>query len=301
MKQVYFHGKRRKRQYFEGWYLKHQNRERAISFIPAFHIKEKGQRSASIQIITKEQSVVVPFPSNQFFAEENRFCCKIGKNIFSEKGISVDIETEAFSVKGKLLYGNFREPESDVMGIFSKIPFLQCNHGVLSFAHSLRGALKIQGETVNFGGGTGYIEKDWGSSFPEAYLWTQCSWFDRGECSIMVSVADIPFVGTHFNGCICTIYFHGREYRLATYKGVKILQSSSREIILLQDDMKVQVRLLEERGNKLKAPVKGAMDREILESLACKVHYAFEKGGRMLFDFTSESASFESSKMEESK
>lgn len=299
MKGSYFHGKRKKRKFFEGWYLKHQCREQAISFIPAFHVREKGEKSASIQVITPKQSVNVLFPSEQFFAEENRFCCRIGKNIFSEKGISVDIETEEFSVKGKLLYGSFAKPSSDVMDIYGKIPFLQCNHGVLSFSHSLRGALNIQGETINFGGGTGYIEKDWGSSFPESYLWTQCGWYDKGECSIMVSVADIPFALTHFNGCICTIYYHKKEYRLATYKGVKIEKLSSREVLLIQGELKLYVRLLREDGKKLQAPKKGAMDRIILESLTCTVRYIFQIREKVLFDVTSEFASFESCGLEE--
>ena len=41
----------------------------------------------------------------------------------------------------------------------------------------------------------------------------------------MLSVADIPFAGTHFTGSVGSVFFRGKEYRLATYKGLKIQNS----------------------------------------------------------------------------
>jgi len=37
-----FHGETKRRSYFEGWYLKHQNAERTVAVIPAFHLDKKG-------------------------------------------------------------------------------------------------------------------------------------------------------------------------------------------------------------------------------------------------------------------
>ena len=49
-----FHGEHKKKSYFEGWYFKHQGSGRTVAFIPAFHIDEKGERSASLQVITDD-------------------------------------------------------------------------------------------------------------------------------------------------------------------------------------------------------------------------------------------------------
>ena len=57
----------------------------------------------------------------------------------------------------------------------------------------------------------GYIEKDWGTSFPNKYFWLQCNDFATGNASIMISVAEIPFLGTKFTGCICSVYLNGKN------------------------------------------------------------------------------------------
>ena len=73
-----------------------------------------------------------------------------------------------------------------------------------------------------FSNGSGYIETDRGHSFPRKYLWTQCLW-DGPKCgSLMLAIATIPLPVGGFTGCICSIFYGVREYRLATYRGVKI-------------------------------------------------------------------------------
>lgn len=49
MKVKYFHGIGKKGPYFEGWYLKHQNKGKTIAFIPAVHADKEGNWTASIQ------------------------------------------------------------------------------------------------------------------------------------------------------------------------------------------------------------------------------------------------------------
>ena len=48
MKEKYFHGTGKKGPYFEGWYLKHQNKGKTIAFIPAVHADKEGNWTASI-------------------------------------------------------------------------------------------------------------------------------------------------------------------------------------------------------------------------------------------------------------
>ena len=61
-----FHGEKKKKSFFEGWYLKHQSGKESLSFIPAFHIDEEGNRSASIQVITNDESFYTEFPMRIF-------------------------------------------------------------------------------------------------------------------------------------------------------------------------------------------------------------------------------------------
>ena len=48
--------------YFEGWYLKHQNRDDTIAFIPAVHADQNGQWTVSLQIVTEEVPGILLIP-----------------------------------------------------------------------------------------------------------------------------------------------------------------------------------------------------------------------------------------------
>ena len=109
----------------------------------------------------------------------------------------------------------------------------------------------------------------------------------------MLSVADIPMMGTYFTGIIGVVMWQGKEYRLATYLGAKIVQIQNRTLRIIQGDMEFEARLLESAGRPLMAPAKGDMVRTIHESAACRAFYQFRKGKRTLFSFETELASFE--------
>lgn len=291
-----FHGARKKRSYFEGWYLKQQNEEETIALIPAFHIDSKGFPTASLQIVTDEASHFVTFPAQDFQADPRRFCVQIAGNTFCEKGILLNLHTKQLSLTGKLRFGPFTPPISDIMGPFRFVPFLQCRHSVISLSHRVNGSLELNDKRYSFENGTGYLEGDRGRSFPAAYLWSQCNWQELGPCCVMLAVASIPFLGTSFTGCICSVSYAGREYRLATYCGAKVLQWSDEEAIIAQGDSLLQITLLEQRAHNLRAPNNGAMLRTIRESPSCRVRYRFLQKGKKLFDVTNSQASFEFSK-----
>lgn len=291
-----FHGSKKRRSFFEGWYLKHQSKDITISFIPAYHVSSAGKSGVSIQILTQNYSGSAAYGAEQFLVNQEHFSIQIEKNHFSDTGIAVDIALDDFYVRGSLTYGALIPLSSDIMGPFARIPFLQCNHGVLSMSHRLNGFLDINGKEMDFTGGTGYIEKDWGSSFPQSYLWTQCCFLSPqgSPCSVMLSVAHIPMLGTHFTGCICAIWYEGKEYRLATYNRVKIKKYTHTEVILQQGNLQLHAKLLTLASRPLQAPAEGNMTRTVYESASCPVQYRFTADGAMMFDITVPNASFES-------
>lgn len=290
-----FHGGRKSKSYFEGWYLKHQKDNFSIAFIPAFHIDETGRRSASIQVITDGGSYHFPFMEEEFSVSQKHFCVRIGKNLFSGKGISVDLKNDDFAIAGTVHYSSFAALRSDIMGPFHFIPFMQCNHGVLSMIHNLKGSLKINGKDYELTDGAGYVEKDFGHSFPRFYTWTQCSdWTGKRDCSLMASAAHIPFGMLTFTGCICAVWYHGKEYRFATYLGAKIVKNTEDELLIKQGRYRLYINRLADYNNKpLYAPQCGSMNRIIKENIACKVRYRLMVSKKVIFDFTNDRASYE--------
>lgn len=278
------------RDFFEGWYYKQQSAECVMALIPACHRDQNGA-AASLQLIIPGQVFCIGFPKEALkIVSRKEPAITLGDNLFSSRGIRLNICTEEVEVVGQLDFGTLTRPEHDVMGPFAFVPFMECRHSVFSMRHDVQGALTLNGRRLDFGGGTGYIEGDRGNSFPKRYLWTHCS---TEEASLMLSVADIPFLGGCFTGIISMIVFRGQEFRLATYLGAKVLVVGDGRAEVRQGEYRLKVHLLEDKSQLLAAPVQGSMTRHIHESLACRVSYSFSRGKDVLFDFVTPYASFE--------
>lgn len=279
--------KHKQHTYFEGFYLKHQNEKMSIAFIPSIHITN-GEGYALIQVIANDFTSVFRFDLYDALIVDTTIM--IGKNVFSKEGIYVDLKNDDTHIIGRLFYDNIISLNKDIMGFFKYLPKMECSHGVISIHHKTRGSLIINEQEINFNNGCGYIEKDFGISFPKRYLWTHCIF---KNISIMISVANIPYLGMHFDGCISIILYKGKQYRLATYKGAKIISFKNDEVILKQGKYTLKAKLIKYDVQILKAPQNGQMNREIMESIACHVYYEFCKNQTILFSFVSNQASFE--------
>lgn len=226
----------------------------------------------------------ITYSIDEFAILRNKFGVRIGKNIFTEDGITLNLKTPKLSVVGKLEFSKFTTLKYDIMGPFHYVPFMQCRHSVYSLAHYIKGSLYVNGREICFNQGLGYVEGDRGTEFPSDYLWTQCSWNENGNNAVMISVADIPIGKISFTGCIGVVYYGGKEYRLATYLGVKIRKYNKRELWVQQGEYDLQVKLIDEDPYNLLAPVKGKMTRIVYESIECKIRYRFMLHGSVLFD-----------------
>lgn len=279
--------------YFQGWYFKHQQGKNTIAFIPGINIDERGNKFAFIQLISNTSSYIVEYEFDDFEAAKNPLYIRIKNNLFSEKGIQIDMQNKHLQIRGKIDYGRLTPIRNDIMGPFRFLPFMECRHGIISLFHNVQGELSVNGQIIKMQNDIGYIEKDWGRSFPKTYLWTQCSDNKNGACSVMISVADIPYAGMYFKGCICSVYCNGKEYRLATYRGVKIIACSNTYLELRQGKYRLTVEINQNTPQKLLAPVNGSMNRIIHENTSCAARYLFYNGNKLLLDLNSRHASFE--------
>nr|WP_319487572.1 tocopherol cyclase family protein [uncultured Caproiciproducens sp.] len=290
---INYHALHRSHSYFEGWYFKHQNADSDIAFIPGVNFNELGEKNAFIQVITKEGSFHISYPYSEFRAWRYKVAVRIGKNIFTEKGMKIDIQNPEIECTGTVRYLSPTPIKSDIMGPFHLIPFMECNHGIISMKHDLTGSITLNKRKMDLSGGTGYIEKDWGTSFPSSYLWMQCNRFTDTSCSVMVSIAEIPFTGFHFQGCIAVVCFRGREYRFATYRGVQIVRCGETGFILKQGKYLLEAEIQPRPSQKLFAPKSGEMSRVIHESVSSSVRVRLFVDDIALFDLTSDEAGCE--------
>lgn len=274
-----FQGRLSQKRYFEGWYFKHVSAglDQVYSFIPGVSLNTRHPH-AFIQIINGicGETHYIEYPLSDFKFRRDYFWVKIGKSEFCADSMQIDIENAEINVKGRLSYpGRVKYPSSllspGIMGWYSFVPYMECKHGVVSVNHSISGSLNINDQTIDFSGGKGYIEKDWGRSFPETWIWMQSNNFDQADASLMISIAKIPWLGSHFTGFLGFLYFDSKFYPFSTYNGAKITNSTL-DNGLLNISMKHHQHMLNitatiNKSGVLKAPQAGSMDRHIKESI----------------------------------
>jgi tocopherol cyclase len=135
--------------------------------------------------------------------------------------------------------------------------------------------LSVGGRSTDFTGGKGYVEKDWGRSFPKAWVWTQTNHFGETNACLTASVAHIPWLGGSFTGHIVGLWLRGRLYRFTTYTGARVsrLELSPDEVTLAVEDHRyaLEIRCRRQEGGVLAAPREGAMTGRIVEAMTASV------------------------------
>lgn len=301
-----FQGSLEKENYFEGWYFKNVSAglDSVLSFIPGVSLSP-GLKQAFIQVIDGItcNTRFISYPVESFSSDKKKLGIKVGDSFFSEERIVLDINDDELSVKGELSYSsNARYPRKlfspGIMGWYSFVPRMECRHAIVSANHLISGQLSVNGSAVDFSGGKGYAEKDWGTSFPEAWLWCQANNFSSSDASLFVSVAKIPWMGRHFTGLIAFLLTGGKFYLYATYNGsvIRDLTRSSDEVAfsLKGRDTTLRVRIIQRGSGLLKAPVSGRMSRIIRESVDSDVEAVLTgSGGNVIFSDYSRRAGVE--------
>ena len=303
-----FQGTHRKKGYFEGWYLKliDQTRTAVFALIPGVSIgKTKEESHAFVQLINAVtgKTEYFRFAFDAFSADRKKFDVRIGNNHFWDGGIDVDLQNDTTSLKASLRFENIEKyPTSllhpGIMGPFSFVPGMECYHGIVNIRHTIVGTMTYNGALLEMTGGEGYIEKDWGKSFPQAWLWMQANHFANPNSSFMFSIARIPWLGTSFTGLISFLRTEQGLFRFATYNGSKV-QSLKMNGDQIKATLKSPTHMLSftanyARGGILKAPKNGMMLREIEESITAEISLElYDHHGNMLYQDASNRAGME--------
>jgi len=282
-----------RKEYFEGWYYKQvsPDQKTVICLIPGLSIY-KGKSSPFIQINLTEKTEDTWRQTTDWLdctalsAQDEPFLIELDGNQFRRDSISIAYSGERLNVTGTLGFRDAVTPPASrwaptMMGPFSYLPGMECIHSVISLSHTLEGSLEINGRLVDFTRGKGYIEKDWGSSFPKRYIWMQSNHFVK-EGSLFFSWADIPALGTVFPGYIAHLYYQGKHYRFATYTPGKCnLQAGEHgvEVLLTNRDYELQITATQAVGAELIAPHHGKMVQTIKEGLYGQLSFRLKQRG----------------------
>lgn len=107
----------------------------------------------------------------------------------------------------------------------------------------------------------------------------------------MLSIANIPLKIFAFKGFICSLIINNKEYRFATYNYSKIIKyeidDNKVNIILKRGKYYLYVKSEYSNKFKLKAPVKGSMEKDIYESIDSKIKITLKENDNIIFEDTS--------------
>lgn len=286
---------------FEGWYIKLVDApgRQPYALIPGVFLG--ADRHAFIQVLDGRAGTASyhRFPIESFEAARDRFDVSIAGNRFATSGVSLDIDAESSSakqgVKGRIDFGPWRPwpvtaLSPGIMGPYSFIPFMECNHGILSLDHTLEGTLEVDGQCTDFTGGRGYVEKDWGRGFPAGYVWVHSNHFARDGVSLTAAVAMIPWLTGTFRGYIIGFLLDGELHRFTTYTGSVLerleMSDTHLHLVIRNRTHRLDVDAEKADGAILHAPYEKQMIERVAETMTSRVDVRLRRvdDGRTLFE-----------------
>lgn len=290
--------------FFEGCYYKLISKDENYAYAiiaGASFGKDKNSSHSFIQVYDGKQNKYDyhKFDIDDFYYSKETLEMKIKDNHFTLNELKLRVSDELGKIEGELYLDNIHSWPSaclspGAMGWFELMPFMECYYGILSFNNSIKGSLKVEGKNLDFTNGKGYIEKNWGKSFPESWIWIQSNHFDTYDASIVVSVATIPFLTTSFPGFVIGFWHQGKLYQFCTYTGAKIIslgveklsaEKSKISLITKSKHYELHMEAVKMGGYDLKAPVVGGMTGRCDESLTSEIYvslYHKEKNTKRL-------------------
>lgn len=294
-----YHGHGKRDNFFEGWYFKFvdANERHIHAVIPGVFLGDNRSAShAFVQVLDGLTgcSTYHRYPLDQFRASDQEFDVRVGPNHFQVDRITLDIAAPERTLRGELKFDGITPwPVSafspGIMGPYAFAPFMECYHGVLGLDHAVSGILLMNDETIDFAGGRGYVEKDWGQAFPKAWIWGQTNHFEQPGTSITVSVATVPWLRGAFRGFVIGLWHNRQLYRFTKYNGSKItgLRLTDTHIILNAENRRHRLEVVAARneGGLLHAPYRSDMLQRVTESLTATIRVKLieSAGGRVIF------------------
>lgn len=294
-----YHGRGKQPPFFEGWYFKlvDASQQQRWAIIPGIFLShDPARHHAFVQVLdgVTGRATYHIYPAEAFWAAPDAFEVRIGPNEFSASRIKLALTHDERAVMGEVHFQNTTPwpvtlASPGIMGWYAWIPAMECYHGVVSLDHSLSGGLSIAGREIDFAGGRGYIEKDWGQSFPAAWVWMQTNHFPSPGVCLTASIAIIPWLRSAFPGFIVGLWHDARLYRFATYTGARTehLEITDTHVIWTIRDRHHRLEMTAERagGGLLLGPTRQEMHKRVNETLGATVGVRLTTlGGRVIFD-----------------
>jgi hypothetical protein len=303
-----FHWPAKQYPFFEGYYYKlySTRQDRTLAFIPGvFDNGIQADRHAFLQVLDSKGNRYRYLRSlvSELVPSGTGFDLRLGTSRFTLNSCSLDVRHAEAEITGTVgLTGIIPWPKRALwrgtMGPFGYLPFLEDYHQVCALHARLSGVITLDGEAIDFTDGYGYIEKDWGRSFPRSWIWLQSVFTDAPQSSVFLSLAEVPLGKLVFKGFLACILFQGTPRVFATYTGASC--SASRDGGLVRIELaslrhRVVLTIDRSRASYIKclAPTSGQMQPRDDESLDASISVELYRGKDLVTRLSSDRCALE--------
>jgi len=262
--------------FFEGWFQKVYSKAHKASFILiyGYATHNSDNEFGFLQILIPNQTPeIVYFPKNQVSCDIKKHQFRMGKNLLTSELIRIDINgiSIELNLKNKQPFRTFKNS----MGYTYFIPNLPCYHSVLNTAQSVSGEIKHQGQCYTLDHEMGYLEKNWGTTFPESYFWVHAVDPNNPAISLLFSRAKIVWLGKTYIKHVGYLCYDGQQIELRELKNCAVSNSNispeNRIIQIRSASAQLDLALGYGREVQFKGPKDGALSRMIHHQADAKV------------------------------
>lgn len=299
-KKAFFNGNLNKKKYFERWHIYLIDALKQYTLNLSVGVLLQGREEyAFIQISSNqsELSHIIKYPIE--LVSYTNDSIMIENNILSAEFIQLDLKDEHFHLVGKITFAKGKQIDTTIwrpglMGPFKFLPFLKSYHEVLSLTHPIMGELEFNGKMFNFNEGKGAMDKDWGRSFPNVWIWMQCNHFQNHDAALMVGVARMPIYLNYYTAFAVPFYFNDKVETYANYTGAHIAKlyryKGYIHLIITEKSKVIDLKIFGKEDIPLVASPMGNPIRDIYEYTGAKVEVKVTQGGRVVFEDIGEHA-----------
>lgn len=288
---------RKKKNYFEGWYQRITDENNNVNYAFIFAItKNESDPHAFIQVFdgVKNENTYYRYEISDFYYSKDTVFIK--ENYLSLNSMHLkteDLEISVLFNESTYLNKHFRT--NSAMSYISKFP-LECFQEVVTIDGYFKGELIVDNNLKHISGKS-YLEKSYGSKFPNKWIWIQGNHFNK-DVSLTFAHGLIPLFKWKVKGFMTILNHNGKEYRFASYNfaKMKIIKRtiSQVEIVIKKGRYKLLINAKLVKPVKLVGPSEnGVMDLKVFESINSLATLTFTKGRKVIFDTMGRSVGFE--------
>ena len=299
----FFQSRKNHRKYFENWLFKlvSEDRNSVLVIIPVMELGSNQRCYVQFLNGITGETCVAYYDLSELITSKYEMDFSFGENSFSEKGINISVDQKGLKGSGNIRFSEFMKYPSkglrrNLMEYFSFLPFQHIYYAIISMQHKINGSVSINGQTLNFDNGTGFIEKTWGKYYPESWLYVGCNTFTLPDTFFVMTASTINLVFTKMLSNIGYFYHKGELINVSFYTKARFTKFDHQGKVLFfeitKEKHRIEISLIPRNKGKIKIP-SATDNRYVSESADSTLHLNYFVNNELILSTEGEHAEFD--------